>query len=825
MKKNNNIHILERSQVNMKLTQGLLTPLTIVTSPMGYGKTTAVKAFLQQRENIVIWSTMTSADIIANSEYFWLLLTKEIFKVSPELAQNLEERGFPSDSAQIFRFLDIIKNFPRKTEGTIIVVIDDYYLIETQEINTLIHRTIQAEIPWLRFIIITRRIPELPIEEMVAKDLCTTIDFDDLTFSYEDAVSYFQLIGFSGDKAVQKQIYEDSKGWITALYLMSKSYFSGQPMEDLKKMLKVSLFDSYDPVSQEALIKLSYFNTISPKQAAYIFNDYNMALQLEQLYKDNAFITKDADHNYKFHQIFLNFLHDEQIKYNFDLKKIYHRAGEWFSMNNDHMMAFHYWQLAEDYCHILGSLEIADISHINSLDRKLIFPMFNLISEELWYEYPIATLKYIFLLMLYNENSRAKYLLDEFDEHFKRNTHSKYSCNRLLAESHILRTSLAFNDMSQIITHSKAAYDLLDGKVSLIRKRTGVYTYGCPHFSYMYYNEPGNYHSLIQQICNGFDYHINACNGCGAGASPLASAEYYLETGNFQKVESLALEAQYISRQYEQTCILIASLFTLSRLYLIQGRELELTQAIEEMEELCQVEKNPLNSNVLDNALGYLYTLLGDIEKIPAWLREDSITYCFSTYQGTAFNHLVYQMTLIQQKDYETFLKKKHTFLLDFKQFQNQLGITFFHINHAIALCHTEGLHAAAYELKKALNIAQQDHLILIFAENARELLPILEHESFDIDPLFFSELIDACRCSLSASVRPAAHSILSKREVDIMELLQQGVSIPDIADMLYISKNTVKRHLQNIYRKFDVHNKTLAIKVYCERYKSDPAD
>lgn len=48
--KNSNTHILERIQVNQKLAQGLSLPLTIVTAPMGYGKTTAVKAFLQKQE-------------------------------------------------------------------------------------------------------------------------------------------------------------------------------------------------------------------------------------------------------------------------------------------------------------------------------------------------------------------------------------------------------------------------------------------------------------------------------------------------------------------------------------------------------------------------------------------------------------------------------------------------------------------------------------------------------------------------------------------------------------------------------------------------------
>ena len=72
-------------------------------------------------------------------------------------------------------------------------------------------------------------------------------------------------------KPSKKQIYERLQGLeLSALYLMSKSFFNGHPIEDLKRMLKVSLFDNYSKPLQEALIKFSYFDTISPKQAAYI---------------------------------------------------------------------------------------------------------------------------------------------------------------------------------------------------------------------------------------------------------------------------------------------------------------------------------------------------------------------------------------------------------------------------------------------------------------------------------------------------------------------------------------------------------------------------
>jgi DNA-binding CsgD family transcriptional regulator len=49
----------------------------------------------------------------------------------------------------------------------------------------------------------------------------------------------------------------------------------------------------------------------------------------------------------------------------------------------------------------------------------------------------------------------------------------------------------------------------------------------------------------------------------------------------------------------------------------------------------------------------------------------------------------------------------------------------------------------------------------------------------------------------------------LSSRELDVLELIQRGVSNKDIADQLFISVNTVKKHVQSLYRKFDVTNRT----------------
>ncbi|MBK6604495.1 MAG: response regulator transcription factor [Leptospiraceae bacterium] len=48
----------------------------------------------------------------------------------------------------------------------------------------------------------------------------------------------------------------------------------------------------------------------------------------------------------------------------------------------------------------------------------------------------------------------------------------------------------------------------------------------------------------------------------------------------------------------------------------------------------------------------------------------------------------------------------------------------------------------------------------------------------------------------------------LTSRETQIIELVIQGARNKDICDLLYISENTVKTHLQNIYSKLDVNSK-----------------
>ena len=52
----------------------------------------------------------------------------------------------------------------------------------------------------------------------------------------------------------------------------------------------------------------------------------------------------------------------------------------------------------------------------------------------------------------------------------------------------------------------------------------------------------------------------------------------------------------------------------------------------------------------------------------------------------------------------------------------------------------------------------------------------------------------------------------LSPREVDVLRLLTAGRSNREIAAELFISTRTVERHIENLYRKLDIHSRADAI-------------
>ena len=82
--------------------------------------------------------------------------------------------------------------------------------------------------------------------------------------------------------------------------------------------------------------------------------------------------------------------------------------------------------------------------------------------------------------------------------------------------------------------------------------------------------------------------------------------------------------------------------------------------------------------------------------------------------------------------------------------------------------------------------------------------------------PGIFVHLVDDVERRLrgkpGSSSSPAAVEELSAREMSVLRLLGSELSIAEIGDQLYVSRNTVKTHVRGIYRKLDAGTRAAAV-------------
>ena len=79
------------------------------------------------------------------------------------------------------------------------------------------------------------------------------------------------------------------------------------------------------------------------------------------------------------------------------------------------------------------------------------------------------------------------------------------------------------------------------------------------------------------------------------------------------------------------------------------------------------------------------------------------------------------------------------------------------------------------------------------------------------ISPNLAASMLDEVR-KLDAPAATEDQRVVSRREEEVLQLIADGCSTPEVAEQLYISHKTVKNHLASIYQKLDARDRTQAV-------------
>jgi LuxR family maltose regulon positive regulatory protein len=119
--------------------------------------------------------------------------------------------------------------------------------------------------------------------------------------------------------------------------------------------------------------------------------------------------------------------------------------------------------------------------------------------------------------------------------------------------------------------------------------------------------------------------------------------------------------------------------------------------------------------------------------------------------------------------------------------------------------------------LDQAIMLAQPEGYVRIFLDEGDPLIKLLySAKVHHVGGSYLSELLYHVGTD-SNQAMPSTQLLiepLTKRELELLKLIEQGYTNQDIADRLVISIPTVKRHITNIYSKLGAKNRTQAISI-----------
>lgn len=810
------LQVLPRKRLFQMLDRALNYPLTMVIAPMGYGKSATLRSYIDDREINYLWITASKASNMSETDLFWFLLVRGISKKNIQLAKRLEELRFPQNNIEVFRIIDMLEEI--QTDESVVLVLDDLHFVNNTDIYNLLYQVAIAHIPWLKIVVLSRSYPPLPLEEMELKQTLYTIGHQELAFTKSETEEYFSLVSFTAPQEIKDQIFDISSGWISSIFLLATQYLVTGGLNDsssINDMFESSLFSQYTEKERELLLQLALLDSFSIEMVDYIFNDTEMSKLLLTLYRSNAFIFHDQSRNYFFHQMFRDFLLSYRTAYSPYTGTFLERIAQWYSMNGKPEQAISYWMMIGNREKILDTLESLPPLEVVSLNLEQMVSVFGSHNKTERFLYPYAFLKNAFYHILTGNDAQGCDYLDAFDLYFSCNEHPRYSKNQLLGESAVLRTSFVFNDLDKMMEHIRTAQQLLGENTSLFRTKKSPFSHTSPHLTYGYYNKTGCFKHITDIFATDFDAHIRVTGGCGAGCDFLAQAEYALETGDFVKVEALAFQSINKAKPYEQHWVIIGAYLTLARLYYLQGSPYKIAEILSR---LMLVKKSVSESAILyeiDNAVGYINGLLGQLDGIPKWLRDTELPSGRSMVTRLSFNLIVSGKALLLEQDYKTLEQKSYHFDHYFSRFSYQLGFIHNWVYRAIAKYHLYGIEIGCNELDAALHLAEADNIIAPFLENMEWLSPLLQaYVRIYPSNAFAAKLLEYGEGEKKAE-KGEIDSELTQREIEIMECVRLGYRQKDIAQRLFISPNTVKRHLSNIYTKLSATNRTQAINAY----------
>ncbi|MCL4861402.1 MAG: hypothetical protein KJZ93_18435 [Caldilineaceae bacterium] len=317
--------------------------LTLVSAPAGYGKTTTLRLWVEEAGCPVAWVTLEPSD--NDLRQFLAYVLTALQQVEDDLGQaalEVVENSAALDPPRILRLLihDLLG-----LERPLILVLEEYHLIENGEVDRFVESLLNQAVANLRLVIATREDPGLPLTRLRARNQLTEIRAADLSFTLDEADEFFaNVMGVHLPRRELEILKNRTEGWAAGLQLAALSLkesadptraveaFRGTHRHILDYLIE-EVVDSQPEDVRTFLRRTAILDQLTPSLCAAVTGQPDSGQTLRYLEANNLFLVAlDEERTwYRYHALFGELLRNQLLQAEPDqMAGLHERAAGWY---------------------------------------------------------------------------------------------------------------------------------------------------------------------------------------------------------------------------------------------------------------------------------------------------------------------------------------------------------------------------------------------------------------------------------------------------------------------------------------------------------------
>ncbi|MGC9357109.1 MAG: LuxR C-terminal-related transcriptional regulator [Anaerolineae bacterium] len=864
---------MTRSRLIDRLNDGLGLGhrLTLISAPAGFGKTTLLSEWASHAAQPAAWLSLDESD--NHLTRFLSYLVAALQQVEPHLGRAIPETLRAPQPPPVETLITSLINQINALTGDLILVLDDYHLVTSSQIHQALGFLLKHQPNNLHLVIATRADPPLPLARLRGRRQLTELRQAQLRFTAEEAAIFLKrLSGLDLSAGEIAALEERTEGWITGLQLAALSMrgcenvsgfvssFSGshryvldylteevllrQPEEIREFLLSTSLLERLSAPLCDAVLATDESANERINKSASERQDTSQAI-LEHLEAANLFVVSLDDQRvwYRYHRLFADLLRARLEELHPDrVPHLHHRASVWYEQEA---------MLDEAMKHAIASGDQARAAQIvESHGRSLLMhgeltTLLRWISdlpEETIQTSAVICINHAWALLLTGQLNGIEERLQQVEKLLE--GHSKdprqgdiavIRAYRAAQEGDVARTVDLARLALERLPPSKqgergVAFFVLAGAHLMagdwgsakdaFAQAAAVGQQGENlHIAVPALNSLADIQALqghLHQAQRTAREAVDLVTGTSGQPLPIAAgalsalAELAYEWNDLDEALAYASRSLDLGRLWGNSDTLGISYLTLAEILAAHGRLHEAQDVFREAERFSQeASLLPTFFPRLQRTRVRLWLARGDLAAAAAWAKVVTFDPRHPVYAETSLALARVHLALGNPGNTLQILSP----LLEMARTQN---LTSWLIEglalQALAHHAQRDEEQALATLTEALTLAQPGGYVRRFVDIGPAMLPLLKEAAARgiVPDDLLAALGDVADRPKPSPAQPLIEP-LSDREIEVLSLVAQGLSNREVGRRLHIAESTVKSHLNNVYGKLGVDNRTQA--------------